>query len=154
MLLPRFTLFLPVNQNLMAYTLEVRRIVPLPVEKTFSLLADHNKLGAVLGLPVKRTRDGESDVNGVGSVRQLGLWPLDFDETVTGFEPNTRIDYRITRGSPLRNHRGSVRFEASGSGTKVTWNIEYEMGIPVLGAVLKHGLGFGISRGLGKLAKR
>ncbi|MGQ0696622.1 MAG: SRPBCC family protein [Panacagrimonas sp.] len=137
----------------MAYTIEVRRIVPLPVEKTFALLADHNRLGTVLGLPVKRTRDGKGDVNGVGSVRTLGIWPLDFDETVTVFEPGTRIDYRITRGSPLRKHLGSVRFEPSGSGTQVTWNIEYEMGVPVLGTAIKHGLGFGISRGLGKLGR-
>ena len=44
-----------------------------PVEQMFAALADHNQLGRVLGIPVRRVRDGEGDVNGVGSVRRLGL---------------------------------------------------------------------------------
>lgn len=128
-----------------------RRTIPLPLEQTFALLADHNQLSAVLGLRCKRTRDGEGDVNGLGSVRKLGLWPMDFDETITGFQPNTRIDYRITRGTPLRNHRGSVSFSGNNRKTLVTWNIEYEMSIPVLGAVIRQALRFGIARGLGRL---
>lgn len=139
----------------MAYSLEVSRTIPLPVDQAFELLADHNQLTAVLGLPCKRTKDAPGDdVNGLGSVRKLGLWPLDFDETIVGFEPHRQIDYRITRGSPLRNHRGSVSFARDGAKkTKVTWNIEYEMGIPVLGAVIKQALRFGIARGLGKLGR-
>ncbi len=139
----------------MPYTVNVSRTVPLPVEQVFDMLADHNQLTAVLGLPCKRTRDAEgADVNGLGSVRKLGLWPLDFDETIVGFEPNSRIDYRITRGTPLKNHRGSVSFARDGAKkTKVSWNIEYEMSIPVLGTVIQQALRFGIARGLGKLGR-
>lgn len=139
----------------MSYSLEVSRTIPLPLEQTFDLLSDHNQLTAILGLPCKRTQDAQGgDVNGLGSVRTLGLWPLDFDETVTGYEPNSRIEYRITRGSPLRNHRGSVRFARDGATkTKVTWNIDYEMAVPVLGAVIKQALRFGIARGLGKIGR-
>lgn len=135
----------------MSYRIEIREVVDLPVGLAFERLADHNRLGAILGLPCRRTRDGDTEVNGVGSVRTLGFWPLDFDETVTACDPGQRIDYRITRGSPLRNHRGSVRFAPAGRGTEVNWSIHYQMRLPLIGAVLKQVLSVGIRRGLRKL---
>lgn len=137
----------------MPYTLEVRRNIPLSVEKTFAILSDHNQLGGVIGLPCRRTRDGEGDVNGLGSVRTLGVRPLDFDETITAFEPNQRIEYRITRGTPLRKHVGTVRFSPAGSGCDVSWHIQYEMSLPVLGGVIREVLRLGLKRGLGKLGR-
>lgn len=138
----------------MAYTINIRQTVSLPLAATFEKLADHNQLGPLLGLPCKRVREGEGAVNGLGSVRQLGFWPIDFDETVTGFEPNTRIDYKITRGSPLRNHRGTVSFAASGDkATVVSWDIEYEMAVPILGSVIKQVLTRGIGKGLDKMGR-
>ena len=137
----------------MPYTVEIRETIPLPLEETFSRLADHNRLGSVLGLPVRRTQDGKGDPNGLGSVRTLGVWPIDFDETVTKYEPSTRIEYKISRGTPLRDHHGIVRFTPKGAGTEVAWTIRFDVPVPVLGRVLKQGLGFGISRGLRKLGK-
>lgn len=138
----------------MSYTIEIREVVNLPLAVTFARLADHNQLGPILGLPCKRTRDGSGDVNGVGSVRTLGFWPLDFDETVTACEPDQRIEYRITRGSPLRNHRGALSFAPVGNGTEVSWTIHYDMRLPLVGAVLKQVLSLGITRGLRGLSKR
>ncbi len=138
----------------MAYTINIRQTVALPLKETFERLSDHNQLGPLLGLPCKRVRDGEDAINGLGSVRTLGVWPIEFDETVTGFEPNSRIDYRITRGSPLRNHRGTVAFAASGEGaTQVSWDIEYEIALPVLGMLIKKILARGIGRGLDKIGR-
>lgn len=135
----------------MTYTVEIRETIPLPVEEAFARLADHNRLGSVLGLPVRRTKDGEGDPNGLGSVRTLGVWPVDFDETVTKYEPASRIEYKISRGTPLKDHHGIVRFAPKGDGTEVAWTIRFELGVPVLGTVLKKGLGLGISRGLRKM---
>ena len=46
-----------------------------PVEEVFAYLADHNNLAKVFGIPVKRIRDGQGDVNGVGSTRSMGFAP-------------------------------------------------------------------------------
>lgn len=137
----------------MAYQIEVRETVPLKPEVAFARLADHNALGSVLMIPVRRTVDGIEEVNGLGSVRKLGLWPLDFDETVTLFKPPERIEYRITRGTPLRKHHGSLRFAASGEGTEIVWTIRYEVPVPLLGAFVREGLRLGIRRGLRRLGR-
>lgn len=90
----------------------------------------------------------------MGSVRRILKGPLAFEETVTVFEPNQRIEYRITRGSPLRNHQGRLDFEAiDEQSSKVTWHVEYEVGIPLLGGIIQKALTKMFSGGLEKLGK-
>ena len=138
----------------MSYTVHVERTVPLPPAQAFAALADHNRLGDLLGGPVKRIRDGEDDVNGVGSVRRILKGPLAFEETVTRFEPGQVIEYRITRGSPLRNHQGRLDFAASGDeATQVTWHVEFDSAVPLLGGLISKVLNKLFSGGLEKLGR-
>ena len=124
-----------------------------PVGELFALLRDHEKMGPILGANVKRTRDGKDSLNGLGSVRTLNIGPLpSFDETVTAFEKDKLVEYKITRGSPLKNHKGVMQFYPSGSGgSKLHYMIEFESKIPLLGPVVRAGLENSIRRGLKKL---
>lgn len=109
-----------------------------PVAEVFAFLADHNKLGKVFGIPVRRIQDGDDGANGVGSVRRLGIGPLAVEETVTALSANRSIDYRITRGGgPIRNHRGRLKFSGSKRGAKVTWTIEFDSPLPLVGPAVK-----------------
>ncbi|HWU69448.1 MAG TPA: SRPBCC family protein [Stenotrophobium sp.] len=124
-----------------------------PVAQLFAALADHNKLGKVLGVPVRRIRNGNGDVNGVGSVRLLGMGPIGVQETVTAMEPNQFIDYRISKGGgPIRNHSGRVEFAGSERGSRVSWTIEFDTPLPLLGPALKFVLTQGIRLGLKRIA--
>jgi hypothetical protein len=124
-----------------------------PVGELFALLSDHEKMGPILGANVKRTRDGKDSLNGLGSVRTLNIGPLpSFDETVTAFKKDKLVEYKITRGSPLKNHKGVMRFYPSGSGgSKLRYTIEFESKIPLLGPVVHAILENSIRRGLKKL---
>jgi hypothetical protein len=124
-----------------------------PVGELFALLSDHEKMGPILGANVKRTRDGKDSLNGLGSVRTLNIWPLSgFDETVTAFEKDKLVEYKITRGSPLKNHKGVMQFYPLGSGgSKLHYTIEFESKIPFLGPVVRTVLENSIRRGLKKL---
>lgn len=124
-----------------------------PVKELFALLSDHEKLGPILGAKIRRTRDGHGNVNGLGSVRTLKLGPLpDFDETVTGFEENRLIEYKITRGSPLKNHQGVLHFsEIPSGGSRLLYTIEFDSKIPLLGPVVRLGLENSIRQGLKRL---
>jgi hypothetical protein len=124
-----------------------------PVGKLFALLSDHEKMGPILGANVKRTRDGKDSLNGLGSVRTLNIGPLPgFDETVTAFEKDKLVEYKITRGSPLKNHKGVMQFYPSGSGgSRLHYTIEFESKIPLLGPVVRAVLEGSIRRGLKKL---
>ncbi len=133
------------------HTVEVVHASSRPVQELFAELADHERLSRVFGVPVRRVRDGESEPNGVGSVRRMGLGLLRLEETVTAIEPSRSIEYRITRGAgPVRNHRGRLEFASVGSGSRVTWTIDYDS-LPIVGGALKRLLSRALERGLGKL---
>lgn len=123
-----------------------------PVEEVFAYLADHNNLSKVFGIPVKRIKDGQGDVNGVGSVRALGFAPLATEETVVAVEPNELIEYTITKnGGPLQNHYGRMVFSKTARGSRLEWTITFDS-LPVVGTVVNKVLKTGITRGLGKMA--
>jgi hypothetical protein len=134
------------------HTVEVVHASARPVQELFAELADHDRLRRVFGVPVRRIRDGQGELNGVGSVRRLGLGPLGIEETVTAIDRHRSIEYRITRGAgPVRNHRGRLQFSSVGTGSRVIWTIDYDT-LPVVGTALRAVLARVLSRGLGKLA--
>ncbi|MGQ0529648.1 MAG: SRPBCC family protein [Panacagrimonas sp.] len=124
----------------------------LPLAQLFARLSDHNQLSSVLGAPVRRIRDGKTETNGVGSVRQIGPALLGLEETVTASVPNQSIEYRITRGGfPLKNHLGQLAFSETAKGSRVEWTIEFDSALPLVGGLIRFTLNQGIGRGLRRL---
>ncbi|MGB8652646.1 MAG: SRPBCC family protein [Mycobacteriales bacterium] len=124
----------------------------LPVERVYAYLSEHENLGPLFGAKIRRVRDGSTSRNGAGSVRELRLGPLPpFQETVVEAEPDKRIVYRITQGSPLRGHRGEMTFAPLGSGTRLDYVIEFGAVVPGLDRIVKVGLERTIRRGLTKV---
>jgi len=122
--------------------------------EVFEELADHNRLSRVFGIPVVRIRDGNTETNGVGSVRRIGVAPLAIEETVVAAVAAKSIDYKITRGGwPLKNHHGRLSFKALPAGrSQLTWRIEFDGALPGSAFLVKQVLGLAISRGLKKIA--
>lgn len=134
---------------------QVTQSFSAPVEAVFAALSDHNKLGPVLGVPVRRIKDGNDDPNGVGSIRTIGPGPIGTQETVVGFVPNERVDYVITKfGGPVRNHNGELRFKSTDNGSEVTWNIHFDTFPSVIGGGVKSVLELALKAGLGRLARQ
>jgi hypothetical protein len=128
---------------------------PQPVETIFAFLAKHENQAVILDMQVERLRDGEGHPDGVGSMRRLRSSPLPaFEETVTVFELNKRIEYRITQGSPLRNHHGTLLFTPSGTGTRLDYTITFEPKIPLTGGLIRKTVEASLRKGLELLAKK
>ena len=131
--------------------LSFERDFDLPPEKVFGYFAEHENLGGVLGAKVTRVKEGtDGNPNGAGSVRSIKPGPVPaFEETVTVFEPNDLIIYKVTKGTPLNHHLGEVRFTPNGSGTHLEWKIEIGTALPgldfVIGKVLKSQIGKGLA---------
>ena len=126
-----------------------------PVERVFAYLSEHENLGAIFPMRVERLRDGQNgERNGVGSVRRLsfrGLMP--FEETVTVVEPNRRIEYKITKGTPLRGHRGEMLFsERDGGGTHLRYEIVFGAKVPGVDRVVAASLRRSVSKGMETVA--
>ena len=137
------------------YRVHIEQDFSRPVDEIFAHLAAHENLEGVFGAKIKRVKDGDDGhLNGVGSVRALRVGPPPwFEETVTEFVPNELIKYEITKGSPLKNHEGLMRFSSTPTGgSHLDYTITFDSKVPGLGGVVKAGLDRNIAKGLKKLA--
>ena len=125
-------------------------------QRVYDFLSEHENLGALFGLKVERLNDGTDGTrNGVGSARKLsvaGVAP--FVETVTEAVPGARIVYEITKGSPLKGHRGVLDFKAAADGgTDLDYVIDFGGKLPGADVVVAAALRRSIPRGLAKAAR-
>ena len=136
--------------------IEVHQTFSAPVDRVYAHLAEHENLEQVFGAKITRVRDGRSSRNGVGSVRSLKLNPLlpAFEETITQAEPDRLIEYRITKGSPLKDHVGIMRFAPEGTGTRLDYTIDFESKIPGAGGLIKSMIEKNVRKGLADTAGR
>ena len=136
-------------------TVHVARDFAAPVDRLFAHLSEHENLEAMLGARIERVRDGAESPNGVGSVRRLtagGL--LKFEETILVSIPNERIEYAITKGSPLRGHHGTMQFSGTPSGSHLDYTITFGSAIPGVAALVAATLRRSIPRGLAEIDGR
>jgi uncharacterized protein YndB with AHSA1/START domain len=135
-------------------TVTIDRDFNLPPERVFAYLSEHENLEALFGAKIKRLSDGEDGTrNGPGSSRQMRLGPLPpFVETTTEVVPNELIRYRITKGSPLRDHEGVMRFSPTASGgTHLHYEITFGAALPGVDRVVATMLRRTVPRGLDKV---
>lgn len=86
----------------------------------------------------------------MNSARELKVGPLPpFVETVHEVEPDRRIVYRITEGSPLKGHVGVMEFSPlPGGGTHFDYRIRIASAIPGLAPIVTAQLQRDISKSL------
>lgn len=132
---------------------ELTEQLPHPRDAVFRLIADHNRLGELIGLPVRRIRDSDqADPNGTGSVRWIGIGPVGIEETIITFEPDHLIEYTVTSFSAFRNHLGRIRLtELPDTGTRLHYTVDFEEVIPYSGPTLQAALERVLSRGARRL---
>ncbi|MAX56068.1 MAG: MxaD family protein [Alcanivoracaceae bacterium] len=134
--------------------IEISKTFPFSVDKLFNFLSDHENLELIFApAKIQRIKEGKDSPNGVGSTRNMKILIAPaFHETVTRVVPNELIEYTITKGSPLKNHKGVMRFSDTGTGgSRLDYTIEFEGKLPLIGPIIKAGLDQGIRRGLNKL---
>jgi len=133
-----------------AHWVHVQRDLSAPVEEVFAHLAEHENLAALFGAKVKRLSDGDTERNGVGSRRELKVGPAPaFEETVTRYVPDELIEYKITKGSPLDGHVGTMKFSPTSSGgTHLDYRIRIASKIPLVAPVVARQLTKDVEKGL------
>ena len=124
-------------------------------EVVFAALSEHENLGPLFLAKIRRVKDGDTSRNGVGSIRSLKLGPLPaFEETTITSEPHSLIEYRITKGGPLRGHWGVQKFTPTDDGgTELDYTIGFDAPVPGLAAIVGKALTSSISKNLSTLAQ-
>jgi uncharacterized protein YndB with AHSA1/START domain len=135
-------------------TVTVDHDFQLSPDRVFAYLSEHENLEPLFGAKIKRISDGSDGTrNGPGSAREMRLGPGPaFVETTTEVVPNELIRYRITKGSPLRDHEGVMRFSPTGDGgTHLHYEIRFRGVVPGIDAVVAMMLRRSVPRGLAKV---
>jgi len=129
-----------------------------PVETIFNILTDHAEFGRIINAKIKRVIDGQGEnKNGLGSVRRIYALPgVTFEESVVRFEPNQLMEYTVSKGSPIKNHRGRMEFAEEGGKTRLTYSIDFEPKLPffLLGSLIKKIIEKPMVEGLARLSTR
>lgn len=122
-------------------------------QSVFEKLAEHENLGPVFGATITRVSDGTTSRNGAGSVRRLKIGPLpSFEETTTTAEPYSLIEYKITKGSPLKGHWGRQELSPTADrGTQLVYTIGFDTKIPGMAGIVAKQLQAGLAKGLPRL---
>lgn len=122
-------------------------------ETVFDLIAEHENLGPIFGAKITRVRDGDTERNGVGSVRSLKVGPLPaFQETTITADRPMLIEYKITQGSPLKAHWGRQELTPTpDGGTRLDYTIGFDALLPGTAGVIAKILQGSIDKGLPKL---
>ncbi len=142
-------------------TITFRKTFAAPVEAVFPYFADHEAFGKVLGQNISRIKEGRDCKNGVGSVRLIKLpLGLSFEETVLEYRENSYISYRVSRGSPVKDHLGKMSFNKSQDGCFLHYEIKFSSRYPlpgleaILAAAIKRDIGAGLTRLADQLQKQ
>ncbi|MBI9088237.1 MAG: SRPBCC family protein [Desulfobacterium sp.] len=129
-----------------------------PVETVFNLLTDHEEFGRILNAKIKRVIDSQDEnKNGLGSVRRIQAFPAPaFEESVITFEANQLMEYTVSKGSPIKNHRGRMEFADDQGKTRLTYRVDFEPKLPffLLGSIIKIAIEKPIQAGLKRLSAR
>jgi len=125
-----------------------------PIATVFAALTDHNNFGKVVKAKISRIKDSDNgNVNGVGSIRRITPLPFShFEETVVTFETNQLMEYVVSKGSPIKNHKGRMEFSEIDGKTQLRYTIDFEPKIPFLGKLLKGLIEGPLVKGLKALA--
>jgi hypothetical protein len=138
--------------------IEIIQTFNQPIERVFTDLSDHATFGHIIGANIQRIKDSnDADKNGLGSIRLIKSFPaLPFEETIVAFEANKFIAYEISKGSPLKNHRGELHFYGEGESTKLAYTIRFvpKVNFPMWGALLKSLIDKPIRKGLKLYAEK
>ena len=138
--------------------IKITQLFNEPVDTIFSLLTDHEAFGQVINTKIKRVVDSQGEnKNGLGSVRRISAFPAPaFEETVVTFEPARLMEYVISKGSPVKNHKGRMEFSDEQGQTRLNYTIDFEPKLPfvLLGSILKKAIEKPIREGLIRLAER
>jgi len=136
--------------------IEIRQTFNASVEKVFPVLTDHESFGDLLGENIKRVVDSpDENKNGVGSVRRIRSFPVPaFEETVVTFVPNELMEYVVSKGSPIKNHRGRMAFTGAAKETRLFYTIDFDPKLPFLflGSLLKRAIEKPIRRAIQRFA--
>lgn len=120
------------------HTTTVRHTIRAPIAQVFERISDHARYRDFPGIRNSRlVREGRTEKNGVGAIREIEAGRARFVEEITAFERPRRMDYLILDARPAIEHAGgSMHLDETPAGTTVTWTSTYRLKVPLIGDLM------------------
>ena len=116
-------------------TISVSHMFEFPIDEVFEAVINADKYPYVSRLiHVQRIKPASAtQVDGVGTLREVELGVIWFKEEFTYFERNKQVDYKILESRPHFEHQiGSFVFKRMGKKmTRVTWSSTFYIPISI-----------------------
>ena len=109
-----------------------------PQDRVFAWFARHENFSKLFPGQMKRLQPAPEgqDPDGKGARFEFRLLGLRLEETITEFDPPRRIEYRVLKGWPMRNHLSRLSFEPVEGGTQLEFVAEFDSVLPFAGNLL------------------
>lgn len=113
----------------------INQLIEAPLEDTFNWMAHSNNFTkSPWVFSSKWVNTNEYRTGAVRNIYMLAGW---YQEQITAFIPNERINYRVLKSFPaVKQDFTEMQFKIVDKGTQVTWIIDIEVQIPILGRML------------------
>jgi len=134
--------------------IELVQEIQAAVGQVWNILVDHERMPQWMPVrEVVRRRPGTPDPNGVGAIRTLRGSGVVVEERITSFKPCEKLEYVVTEGVPIRDHRGEIQLTPLAQGTRVCWRVQFRPLIPGTGWLLERVVCSSLRAGLSGLKR-
>jgi hypothetical protein len=123
-----------------------------PLHNVFSGVSDHVTFLSNSQIHCRLVREGDSERNGRGAIREVRSGMFCFEEAITVFDSPNAYEYRIRslRGPfgtrlPFQHEHGRIELDLLDGITHVVWTSRFHFNIPLIGSWLDKKLGTSIS---------
>ncbi|WP_137601299.1 SRPBCC family protein [Paucilactobacillus nenjiangensis] len=118
----------------------IKQVIGASVESTFDWMAHSNNFSRAPWVFSSKWRDSNNYT--VGAVRNIFMLAGWYQEEITEFVPNEIIQYRVLKSFlPVKQDFTEMKFEKVSRGTMVTWTIDIDVLIPIIGPILTQAAG-------------
>ncbi len=125
-------------------SLEMARDLPAPPAAVWPHLTQPDLMNAWSHAKIRSLAPGAGGGPGDAGARRevqiavLGLPVARLEEVVEESRPPSRFAYRVTGGTPARDHHATITLEPTPSGgSRLRWKVDFRFPLPGLGAAAK-----------------
>ena len=122
------------------------------IEQVFAGISHHVEFLSTSNIQCRMVRNGDTDPNGLGAMREVRKGNMLFQETINAFDPPNAYEYRILalRGPfnlklPFHHEHGRLELHAVDGKTQLEWTTRFRFSVPFVGEWIERKLGKSIS---------
>ncbi len=122
--------------------LHLEQRLPFPPEVAWPFISEPDRINSWSTARVQTVHPGDGgEPSTVGALRRLRVPSRPkaavFDEVIEHSEPPGRFVYRVIGQRTVRYHRGEIALRPEGSGSLLTWGVEFVFAYPGMAAALR-----------------